>query len=104
MIRKGTVMKLFNGFEKEYELRHSKIWPEMVQMLHKYGAKNYSIFLDKESNNLFAYVEIENEERWNKTGETEICKKWWEYMKDIMETNKDNSPVTIELREVFHLD
>ncbi|MFW2503345.1 L-rhamnose mutarotase [Clostridium diolis] len=104
MIRKGSIMKLFNGFEDEYKKRHDKIWPEMVEMLQKYGAQNYSIFLDSNTNNLFAYVEIEDEELWNKTAETEICKKWWAYMKDIMETNPDNSPVLIELKEVFHLD
>lgn len=104
MIRKGTVMKLFNGFEDEYKRRHNKIWPEMVEMLRRYGAKNYSIFLDPKTDNLFAYVEIEDEELWNKTAETEICKKWWAYMKDIMETNPDNSPLSIELQEVFHLN
>lgn len=104
MIRKGSIMKLFSGFEDEYKKRHSEIWPEMVEMLKKYGAQNYSIFLDVKTDNLFAYVEIEDEKLWNETGETEICKKWWAYMKDIMETNSDNSPVSIELKEVFHLD
>lgn len=104
MIRKGSIMKLFNGFEDEYKKRHDEIWPEMVEMLHKYGAKNYSIFLDSNTNNLFAYVEVEDEELWSKTAETEICKKWWAYMKDIMEANPDNSPVSTELKEVFHLD
>lgn len=32
-----------------------------------------------------------------------IMKKWWTYMKDIMETNEDGSPVVIDLKEVFHL-
>ncbi|ABR35495.1 L-rhamnose mutarotase [Clostridium beijerinckii] len=73
-------------------------------MLREYGAKNYSIFLDHESSSLFAYLEIEDEELWNKSSETEICQKWWKYMKDIMETNEDNSPVSVELKEVFHLD
>ena len=31
-------------------------------------------------------------------------KKWWKYMADIMETNPDNSPVSIPLEEVFYLD
>ncbi|NSB13940.1 L-rhamnose mutarotase [Clostridium beijerinckii] len=66
--------------------------------------ENYSIFLDPESSSLFAYLEIEDEELWNKSSETEICQKWWKYMKDIMETNEDNSPVSVELKEVFHLD
>jgi len=104
MIRKGIKMKVFEGFHDEYKKRHDEIWPEMVDMLHEYGAKNYSIFLDSDTNSLFAFLEIENEEVWSKTAETEMCKKWWAYMKDIMETNKDNSPISIELKEVFHLD
>ncbi len=76
----------------------------MKDMIKEYGGKNYSIFLDKETNILFGYIELENEELWNKTAETEICKRWWSYMSDIMETNEDNSPVTKELKEMFHLD
>ena len=56
MIRKGTIMKLYKGFEDEYQRRHSQIWPEMVDMLHEYGARNYSIFLDKKTNTLFGYL------------------------------------------------
>ena len=32
-----------------------------------------------------------------------IMKKWWAYMKDIMETNEDNSPVNLPLKELFYL-
>lgn len=104
MIRKGIKMKISEGFHNEYKKRHDEIWPEMVNMLQEFGAKNYSIFLDSDTNWLFAYLEIDNEELWSKSSETEICQKWWNYMKDIMETNRDNSPVSIELQEVFHLD
>lgn len=104
MIRKSIKMKVFKDFYDEYKKRHDEIWPEMVDMLHEYGAKNYSIFLDSESGSLFAYLEIENEDLWNKSSETEICQRWWKYMKDIMETNEDDSPVSVELKEVFHLD
>lgn len=104
MIRKSFKMRLFEGKKVEYKKRHDKLWEEMKRMIKEYGGKNYSIFLDEETNILFGYIEIENEELWAKTGETEICKKWWKYMADIMETNSDNSPVTIELKEMFHLD
>lgn len=97
-------MKVYEGFHEEYQRRHSQIWPEMVNMIHEYGAKNYSIFLDGKTNILFGYLEIEDEEKWNKSAETEICQKWWDYMKDIMETNPDNSPVSVDLKEVFHMD
>jgi L-rhamnose mutarotase len=33
-----------------------------------------------------------------------ITQKWWDSMVDIMEVNPDNSPVTIPLEELFHLD
>jgi L-rhamnose mutarotase len=32
-----------------------------------------------------------------------VMKKWWTYMKDIMETHEDHSPVSIPLKEVFSL-
>lgn len=104
MIRKGFKMKLYENMAEEYKKRHNNLWPEMIDMIHEYGGKNYSIFLDEETNILFGYIEIENEELWNKTAQTEICKKWWKYMADIMDTNPDNSPVSIDLKDMFHLD
>jgi L-rhamnose mutarotase len=103
MIQKAFKMKLFDGQEKEYKRRHDEIWPELAKTLKEHGATTYLIFHDKESNYLFSYVEIESIEMWDKVSETEICQKWWNYMKDIMETNHDNSPVSIELSEVFNL-
>jgi L-rhamnose mutarotase len=73
-------------------------------MIHTYGGSNYSIFLDEETNILYGYIEIESEELWAKSRETETCWKWWNYMADIMETHPDTSPVSIPLKEVFHLD
>ena len=101
---KGFKMKLYEGMEAEYEKRHNELWDEMKDMIHEYGGKNYTIFLDRETNVLFGCIEIESEELWAKTAETEICKKWWAFMADIMETNPDNSPVSVDLENVFHLD
>lgn len=88
----------------EYKRRHDELWPEMEQELKAHGAHNYSIFLERESGKLFAYLEIQNEEKWKQMSETVICQKWWAYMEPLMETNSDNSPVSIELEEVFYLN
>lgn len=104
MIRKGFKMKLYPGMEAEYEKRHNELWPEMQDMIHDHGGKNYSIYLDKETLTLFGYIEIEDEELWAKGADTKINRKWWDFMADIMETNPDNSPVSVDLRPVFHLD
>ncbi len=104
MIRKGFKMKLHPGQEMEYERRHNLLWPEMKDMIHEYGGRNYSIFLDPESLVLYGYIEIEDETRWNASADTAICRKWWDYMADIMDVNPDNSPVCFNLHPVFHLD
>lgn len=101
---KGFKMTLYKGMEEEYERRHNMLWPEMKEMIHQYGGKNYTIFLDRQTNTLFGCIEIESQELWDKSGATEICRKWWDYMADIMETNPDNSPVSMDLHMVFHLD
>ena len=100
----GFKMKLYPGFKDEYEKRHNELWPEMIEMLHEYGARNYSIFLDEETNTLFGYIEVKDPEYYGKSADTEICRKWWDFMASVMETNPDNSPVSVDLPCLFHLD
>lgn len=102
MKRMGSVMYLYEGQASEYEKRHNELWPEMKEILKKYGASNYSIFLNPETNQLFAYLEVENEEKYSKIGEEPICQKWWAYMEPLMET-KEGVPVSTLLQQVFYL-
>jgi L-rhamnose mutarotase len=104
MIRKAFVMSVHPGRELEYESRHRPIWPELEAVLRQHGVHNYSIFLHPDSHQLFAYAEIETEEQWRSIAETEICRRWWKHMADLMPANPDDSPQSKELREVFHLD
>lgn len=53
---------------------------------------------------MFGYIEIEDEALWAKGADTAINRKCWDDMADIMETNRDNSPVSVDLKTVFHLD
>jgi len=96
-------MKLKPGFEKEYKKRHDEIWPELSTLLKENGISDYSIFLDEETNTLFA-VQQQNGNSSQDLGSTRIVQKWWAYMADIMETNADHSPKTFPLEMVFHLD
>ena len=103
MKRFGFKMKLLPGFKEEYRKRHNEIWPELVSILKNEGIGNYSIFLDEETNTLFAYQEQDGDKTSQDLGSMEIVKKWWKYMADIMETNPDNSPVTVPLEQVFYM-
>ena len=104
MIRKAFVMRVNPDQHGEYEKRHNPIWPELEAMLKSHGIHSYSIFLEPESSQLFAYAEIEDEDRWQSIAQTEICQKWWHHMHEIMPSNPDNSPVVQDLKEVFHID
>ncbi|MEQ9824177.1 MAG: L-rhamnose mutarotase [Puniceicoccaceae bacterium] len=104
MIRKAFVMSVHKGCEAEYEKRHNPIWSELEAVLKSHGVHNYSIFLHPETRQLFAYVEIENEARWSAIASTEVCQRWWKHMGDVMPSNTDHSPVSVDLNEVFHLD
>ena len=97
-------MKLKPGFEEEYKRRHDALWPELKALLKENGIYDYSIFLDTETNILFAVQKNSGTQGSQDLGKNPIVKKWWAYMADLMDTNPDNSPVTIPLREVFHLD
>jgi len=104
MKRAAFKMKLKAGYEKEYKKRHDKIWPELKEKLSRAGIYDYSIFLDKGTLTLFAVQKLKDNNTVEELPSKEIMKKWWDYMKDIMETNPDNSPVITSLEEVFHMD
>jgi len=104
MIRQAFLMTLKPGRQDEYERRHNPIWPELQAVLKKHGVHNYSIFLDRRTDQLFAYAEIECEQLWQQIAETESCRRWWSHMSELMLSNSDDSPVVVVLDEVFHLD
>jgi len=104
MKRNAFAMRLKPGCAAEYKKRHDEIWPELKAELRKAGVSNYSIYLDEKTNTLFAYQFLAADSTDQELPQKEIVKKWWNMMKDIMDTNPDESPVSDPLREMFHMD
>jgi len=102
MIRKAFVLSVNPDCVEEYTRRHTPIWPELAETLTAHGVHNYSLFLHPETHQLFGYAEVESEKQWSAIAETDICRRWWAFMKDVMPSNPDNSPVSLDLSEVFH--
>jgi len=96
-------MHLHKGFEVEYKKRHDKLWPDLEALLKSSGISDYSIFLDATTNALFGVMTANSQEALDNLPAHPVMKKWWAYMKDIMESKDDNSPVAIPLQEVFYL-
>lgn len=104
VIRRAFRMAVISGQESEYARRHQPIWPELEATLLAHGVRTYSIFLDPENSALFAYVEFDSVERWEAVSRTEVCRRWWAHMRELMPSNPDNSPVSAPLDEVFHIE
>ena len=104
MIRRAFRMSIHQGQAAEYERRHTPIWPELEATLLEHGVDTYTIFLDDASGDLFAYVEFDSQARWDAVAATEVCRRWWRHMREVMPSNADDSPESRPLREVFHIE
>ncbi len=96
-------MKLFKGQEREYKKRHAELWPDLQELLKAAGISDYSIFLDESTGDLFGVLKSGSLGALDNLPQSPVMQKWWKYMADIMESNPDNSPVSIPLPEVFYL-
>lgn len=103
MTRVAFKMKLFPGKKEGYKKRHDALWPELKELLKESGIEDYSIFLDEKTNDLFKVMKIKDRKLLDELAKHPVMKKWWAYMKDIMESNPDNSPTSVSLKEVFYL-
>jgi len=65
------------------------------------GIREYSIFLDTDNNALIGVFNAEDPSVLGSLPANHVMKKWWAYMKDIMESNENNSPVSITIKQVF---
>ena len=74
------------------------------EALEEAGISDYSIFLDPETLILFGVQKLSPGARADKLSENAVMRKWWDHMKDLMETNPDGSPVAKDLIEVFHME
>ena len=96
-------MNLYEGFAAEYEKRHDEIFPELAQALTDAGVSDYSIWIDPESHHLFGILTRSDDHTMDALPDTEIMKRWWAHMADVMETDAENVPTQIPLKRVFHL-
>lgn len=103
MHRVAFKMQLHKGFEEEYARRHKQIWPELEQLLKGSGIADYSIFLDETTLELFGVLKVTDSTLLQQLPTSPVMQKWWAYMKDIMVSHPDHSPVSVPLKEVFYL-
>jgi L-rhamnose mutarotase len=97
-------MKLRPGNVAEYRRRHDAIWPELAQLLRDAGIYDYSIFLDEETLHLFAVLKLREGTTRDQLPQHPVMRRWWEYMRELMETHADGRPIEWPLVPLFHLE
>lgn len=86
----------------EYRRRHDEIWPELREAITLQGGHNFSLHYDADAELVFGYVEVDDLDAWSAGAGSDLTRRWWAHMADVMPTNPDISPVSHELIEVFH--
>jgi L-rhamnose mutarotase len=104
VIRMALVMAVNPGRAEDYLSRHNRICPELTGALKEHGVHNYSIYYHPSTRQLFGCVEVEDEVQLAAIAKTEVCRRWWKYMSDIMPVRDGGNPVTVTLTEMFHLE
>ena len=96
-------MQLNPGQAAAYTQRHDDIFPDLVQALKTAGVSDYSIWLDPDTHHLFATLTRTDDHTMDQLPKTEVVKRWWAHMADIMATDADNVPDQVPLTRVFYL-
>ena len=96
-------MQLLPGVQAEYERRHDEIWPELSALLGEAGIYDYSIFLDPETDALFAVLRLKPDADRDSLPGHAVMRRWWDYMADLMQVQSDNKPVEWRLKPVFYV-
>ena len=90
------------GMLDEYIRRHNAIWPELKEVLHQAGIRNYTIW--NVGDELFGYYECEKgiEYAAKVQRESPVTEEWNKYMSDILIMDADpETGVQPALEKVF---
>ena len=96
-------MNLNPGQAAEYEKRHDEISSSLISTLKEAGISDYTIWLDPEDNHLFGTLVRADQHKLDQLPDTEVVKRWWAFMCDIMECHPNNAPVQVQLVRMFYL-
>ena len=104
MIIKAFKMRLEYGMREEYERQHAAIWPDVERIIHEYGGRDCSLFLDERSGTVFGCIKVEDEERWAQIVKNEIFQKWLDNISGTVKMDRENIPAVTTLRMVTHIE
>lgn len=89
----------------EYELEHTRVWPEMLAALKDVGISDYSIF--RRGQELFLCLRVDDfEAAWDALERKPVNARWQSFMGRLFEPVPDVQPGErfAMMKEVFYLE
>ena len=80
-----------------------KYGPKYPALLKQAGISAYSIYLDEQTNTLFATLKLTDSAQLDWLSQQQQMREWWKYMSDITLSDAEGVPVLTTLNELFHL-
>ena len=89
---------------EEYELEHTRVWPEMLAKLKQVGISDYSIF--RRDQDLFLSLRVDDFDRaWDELDRDPVNQRWQQFMSRFFEPlgagPGERFPM---MKEIFHLE
>ncbi|AWT59054.1 MAG: L-rhamnose mutarotase [Candidatus Moanabacter tarae] len=94
----GSVLKLRPNCYEEYKRRHDGLWPELADLMRENGI-NMVIYRFEDF--IFCYGTAPSDEMWERVNRHSISQRWNEYMKDVLETDKEGKLIVHRLNQAF---
>src|SRR5947207_8080050 len=89
---------------EEYELEHTRVWPELLAKLKEVGMPDYSIF--RRGQDLTLVLRCDDfEKAWDSLDKDPVNLRWQQFMSRLFETvpGKQNGERFAMCKEVFYL-
>jgi len=105
MPRYAFRLRIRAGAIEQYDLEHTRVWPELLAKLKEAGISDYFIF--RRGQDLFLTLCAENFERaWEALDQDAVNQRWQAFMSNLFEPIADLEPGErfAMMKQVFHLD
>ena len=103
-MRTCFVLKIRPDRVEEYEARHARVWPELLEAMRAAGVRNYSLF--RRGLDVIGYAECDPDgpTAFRRVGETAVDQRWSAWMADVIEAETDPAGNLLYAREIWHMD
>mgnify|MGYP001427521298 CR=1 FL=1 len=98
MVERAFTLTVRKGCYEEYKRAHDELWPEVSDLLNKC---NLHMIICYQEPILFLYQVAPSQEYFDRYDNSEINRRWNEYMAKLLETDEQGNIIRGKVEEAF---